>query len=393
MMKTAVKQASSNPWQQVWGVAVLVAAIVLCWIAYGFYQPRLLEQFGWVGWASWLGIWQGLLGAVVEPLVGQVSDRWMQRYGSRLPQIAVGMTLAGLLFVVIAFLLQTNLASAIAWLIPLLMTVWVMAMIIFRGPAIALIRQLAPTAELPYANALLTFVFGFVGALEPLLVQLFQAMGAVGTFLSGSVILLIAAVCLQRSCPQSSSPPSASPAEFVAVPLKRSLLIFTVGGMAGIESNLALRLLPEQIQPMLPIAPNLLLAAILITSAITAIPLETYVQRLGIRKSMAVSLGAIAILIITSGWISFPITAVCTLLLCGTALGLLFIDQIPFVLTRVPPSRAGLGTGFYFGGMGAATALVGAFQLAGLLPFWWAIVLAIGAWWIAIGCLTTLQRF
>ncbi|MEB3295653.1 MAG: hypothetical protein VKJ24_21080, partial [Synechococcales bacterium] len=111
-----------------------------------------------------------------------------------------------------------------------------------------------------------------------------------------------------------------------------------------------------------------------------------------IRKAMVVSLGAIALLIATAGWISFPITAVCTLFLCGTALGLLLIDQIPFVLTRVPPTRAGLGTGFYFGGMGAATAFIGALQLVGWLPLWVAILLAIGAWLGAIGCLTALKR-
>ncbi|MEB3293839.1 MAG: hypothetical protein VKJ24_11830, partial [Synechococcales bacterium] len=280
MVKSPAQTTSVDAWQKVWSVAVLVAAIVLCWIAYGFYQPKILEEFGWVTWAHWLGIGQGLLGAIVEPVVGQVSDRWMQRYGSRLPQIALGMTLAGLLFIVIACLLQIQLSATIAWVIPVLMTLWVIAMIIFRGPAIALIRQLAPTAELPHANAFLTFVFGFVAALDPLLIQLFQVLGKVGTFIVGAVILLIAALCLQRSRLQLPKV-SPSPDPVVALPLKRSLLIFSVGGMAGIESNLALRILPDQIQSFLPIGPHLLLAAIFMISAFTAVPLEASVPQRG----------------------------------------------------------------------------------------------------------------
>jgi MFS family permease len=74
-------------------LAALLAAIIFSWMAYGFYQPRILEKLGFIGIASSLGVLQGLLGAVVEPCVGGISDRVMRRVGSRLPMIAAGVTL------------------------------------------------------------------------------------------------------------------------------------------------------------------------------------------------------------------------------------------------------------------------------------------------------------
>lgn len=86
-------------WRQVWGLAALLAAIVFSWMAYSFYQPVILTKLGFVELAQNLGIIQGFLGAAIEPLAGSISDRSLRRIGSRLPGIAVGITLAGLLFV------------------------------------------------------------------------------------------------------------------------------------------------------------------------------------------------------------------------------------------------------------------------------------------------------
>jgi hypothetical protein len=388
-------ETRADLWRQVWGVAAMIAAIVICWSAYGFYQPLLLERLGWAGLASWLGIWQGLLGAVVEPIFGRVSDRWLHHYGSRLPLIATGITLAGLLFIVIATLLWTAIPSVLSRVIPVLMTFWVIAMIIFRGPTIALLRQLAPVAQLPQASALLTLSFGFAGALEPWLEQLFRAIGAISTFWLGATVLLLAALALWRSQPQLAIGVAALPG-VGRVTRQQSLLIFAVGTMAGIAANLALRLLPDQLHnalhSRLPIlTTDWVLVAILIIAAIAAVPLEICLPTIGIRHSMVVAIGVIALIIISLMVIHQAIMAIVMIILCGIALGLLLIDQVPFALTQVPAAQAGWGTGLYFGGIGGATALVGAIQLAGGLSLAVAATLAIAALAGAIGCLGWLK--
>jgi len=57
---------------------------------------------------------------------------------------------------------------------------------------------------------------------------------------------------------------------------------------------------------------------------------------------------------------------------------LLFIAQVPFALGTVSPSQAGLGTGLYFGGMSAASAI------ASIILPQFALNAAIGVLWGAI---------
>ncbi|MBD2325957.1 MFS transporter [Alkalinema sp. FACHB-956] len=383
--------SSCTLWQQVGGVAILLAAIVVCWSAYGFYQPQILDRLGFPLLASWLGIGQGLLGAIVEPYVGFQSDRLMAKAGNRLPMIAIGIALAGLIFIVLAFLLEQRLSPAFAWIIPILMTLWVMAMIIFRGPAIALLRQFAPTANLPQANGILTFVLGLSGALDPLLQQFFSRIGSTGTFLFGALCLLIGGVAIGVNQPTVSIPDLSYPRPAVAA--KRSIFIFIVGAAAGMEAFLLLKQIPLQLQPTFTnVLPQYITAIILLISAITAVPLEKYINILGIRKSMTCSLGMIVTLLLMSPLVTHWITATILLTLCGTAMGLLFIDQIPFALTRVPPELAGWGTGLYFGGMGSAIAIANLIQQLGGFSAWTISLLAITAFAMAVICLNKLKR-
>ncbi len=78
----------------------------------------------------------------------------------------------------------------------------------------------------------------------------------------------------------------------------------------------------------------------------------------------------------------------------GTALGLVFISQIPLILERVPSDRAGLGTELYFGGLGAATVVLSLLLLGrnGLMPLselLWMLAAFVGV----MVCLWATRRF
>jgi Na+/melibiose symporter-like transporter len=238
---------SSILWQQVWGLSAILAAFMFSWMAYNLYQPKILQELGFVKLATSLGIIQGFMGAALEPLVGAISDRIQRRFGSRLPLITTGVTLAGLIFVGTSILLQWQIPVGIRWLVPLLMTLWVMSMIVFRGPVIALLRQAAPLAVLPQANMVLTVIFGLVGALSPLMTVFLNSIGASITFILGAIALTIGATILYSSTPQTalfSTPESVqSSVSFVL-----TSIIFAVGLGVGLEINLLLRTFPPIIQ-------------------------------------------------------------------------------------------------------------------------------------------------
>jgi hypothetical protein len=370
------KPRSTILWQYIWGLSALLTAICLSWMAYGFYQPRILSDLGFIRLSTQLGIIQGILGAVLEPVVGGLSDRTLRRFGSRLPQITIGVTLAGLLFKSVALLLQAQLQGLIRWLIPIMMTLWVMAMIIFRGPVVALLQQAAPFAALPRANVVLAAVFGAVGSLEPLLNQFLQQVGASITFLLGAIALVFGAATLYFNLPTQPL--------FVECQVQRSRvasqslgLIFLAGLGIGLEQNLLLRAFPPQLQQHYPgLDPAFITSAILLIAALSTFSLERLTTKLSIRLVLLMGV-ALPPLCLGLGFVSTDLlTAVFVILLSGIAFGLILISQIPFTLGIFPPDRAGLSTGLFFGGIGAATALLSALlqqPLTELAALGWAI--------------------
>jgi MFS family permease len=340
-------------WRQVWGLAALVGAIVFCWLAYGFYQPLILTRLGFGELAGMLGVFQGLLGAVVEPLAGLMADRYAQKIGQRLPMITMGITLAGMIFIILSCLLAIDLPAGVRWVVPVLMTFWVLAMIVFRGPAVALLVQMAPTKVLPQANSILILTFSIVGALAPIFDKFIAWVGAPITFLLGAAILALGRWLLAVEPPQST----------VLVQTSRSqqypdmLRIYSTGLICGILSNLLLRWSPWFLAAKLGgLEPNTLTAAILAISAVSVLLIKSWVQRWGNYRSMLIAIGIIAGLLVIAPLISNGVLAVGYLLVAGLAFCILSLAQIPWVLGQL--SQAGLATGLYFGGMGLATAIV-----------------------------------
>lgn len=173
----------------------------------------------------------------------------------------------------------------------------------------------------------------------------------------------------------------------------RSVLIFGVGLGAGLEVNLLLRLFPVLLHKILPsIGAEYISSAILLVSGLSGLFLERLILRLGVKKAMKMSLGAIAAVMGLALLTHYSILAMGLVVAFGVTLGLLFTSQIPFALFIVPPAWAGLGTGLYFGGMGAATALISLLQqyngIAPVIGFFGSAIAAL----IANSCLNAIKN-
>lgn len=364
-------------WRQVWGLAALLAAIIFSWMVYGFYQPKILRELEFVELASWLGIVQGLLAAVIEPVIGGLSDRIQQRLGSRLPMIGVGVMLAGLIFVTVSLLLEHTPPLGIRWILPVLMTAWVIAIIIFRGPAIALLTQFAPIAELPQANAILAFVFGLVGAIGLMWNALLYSIDASISFLLGAIALVLGVYILRLFTPKHFFHPSTANQDAANIPSVLLILIFVIGLATGFEINLLLSIFPQELQTQLPVLKvEFITSEILLVSAIASVPLGEWTTQLGANKSMLLGLGAMTGLMGLTLLNENNLIAIALILAFGVSFSLVFISMISFVLGKIPSNQAGLGTGLYFGGSAGGIAIgsllmkligitsVGAFLLA-----------------------------
>lgn len=369
-------------WRQVWGVATILTVVLLSFTIYGIYQPKILKDLGFIELAKGLGIVQGVLGIVIEPLIGGWSDRILARFGSRLPLITAGITFAGLIFVIVAFLIQQQLPPILYGIFPLLMTIWVMAMIAVRGPVAALLIQFAPLNELPSANAVVVLVLGLTGALAPLLNAAIQQVGTSIAFMIGAIALLIGGTVLYSTIPQRihrgmnlATPSQPHLPEF---PNRLVwLMIFGVGLGSALETNVLLGVFPEILQQPLPQLSSAAIASmILFIAALSANPLSRFITQWGEAKTMQVGLGAVLALMGLSLFNhSNVIFSVILIVAFGIAFGLVFTDTIPYALSVSLPTQAGLATGLYFSGAGAASATFAFVQqqtngLTGFEGFW-----------------------
>jgi hypothetical protein len=347
----------------------MLAAILFSFMIYGFYQPTILNALGFGGLASQWAIFQGILGFAIEPAFGGFSDRILVRTGSRLPQITVGVTIAGALFVLLSFAIPLQGYSVLRWPLLVMMTLWLIAMIAIRGPVVALLRQMAPVEQLPNANAIIILVLGLVAALGPLLETLLNTRSASVAFMLGAIALMLAATRLA----QTAVPPLPD------MTFDRGHLLRQYGGrlgwmvVVGIETgcllNLALSTLPGLLNPSLPqLSPGSLTAISLLITALTANPWGWLTPRWGSAKALQLGLGAVAVLCFLSslGLASLSAVAAIGLLIAtGAAMGLVFINMVPFALSYVPLPLTGLSAGLFFGGNGLGAALVLIWQQLG----------------------------
>jgi MFS family permease len=316
--------------------------------------------------------------------MGALSDRFAHRIGKRLPQITVGITLAGMIFVITAVLLQFQLSGTLRWIVPVLMTLWVMAMLIFRGPAIALLRQFAPTRELPMANTILTLVFALSGAIGPLFLELIQQLGMSLTFVLGAVLLVGGGVILWSSRPELHLAGLEEP-DTPAPTVPEDITLFCAGVGIGLLVNLLLRSAPTLLQPLLNWKTPHIAAWLLFLAALATLPMERLSNRLDLGRSLLISASWLSLNLVFIQLGFLPTLLPLMLLSTGVALGWIFVAQVPWALTAVAPDHAGFSVGLYFGGMGTATALISLLLLLHSLSMVGFFLLLAGGW-----CLTSL---
>jgi hypothetical protein len=197
-----------------------------------------------------------------------------------------------------------------------------------------------------------------VGALEPLLSSALHKVGTSATFLLGAIALTIGATALYVSAPPAVLFASI-PATRTAIAPQRQAAIFGLGCGVGLEMNLLLRLFPPGLAiHNAGLAPNWIAAIILFISALVAAPLGLLAAHRSVKFALLAGLGGILLCI---GVLLLPLGdlgAWGAIALAGISFGLVFESQIPLALGLVPADRAGLGTGLYFGGIGAATAVL-----------------------------------
>lgn len=376
-------------WKQVLSLTVVQGAIALMWVVYGVYLPQLLAQFGMsLEAAIALVAIESGLAIIIEPIMGSLSDRSLRWVGSRFPVIVVGVVAASALFIAIPLLAMLGAEQVNRLVVVSVLVTWSVAMAIFHSPVLSLLRRYSSVPQLPIANSLLILTSGLIGTARPAVNQAILSFGPLLTFTTGSVVLLLAAVILRKVDPPSAPTPPTASGELPPLVLPTLMLAGGLGLCIGWGIRLVMDTFVKVFQNRLPDTDvGLVMFWVAVGLAVLAVPAGLVASQLGNRRIVFVSLILTMIFLQLMVFSSTRATlAVCVVILV-ISLSLVTNGIFPLVLSLVPPTRAGLGTGMYLGGGAAATCIFGVFfsQLQ-QLNIGMATLLAAIAFFIAAVC-------
>lgn len=373
------------------GLTAVQMAIALMWVIYGLYLPQLLGLFGMPGEiAMILLVIESAVAALVQPLMGGLSDRTQYWLGTRFPLISVGVIFTSILFIAIPVVALFHTIALMKWLVVFTLVAWATAMAVFQSPVVALLGKYAQIPQLPLAAAFLTLAASLISATRPLVNQVIVNLGAIATFVLGSVVLLVAALVLRQLDPPL--PPQQQPVD------QSSLLpALALVGMLGLSIGWGYRLLLDTLakvfsSQLVDANVDQLMVLMSLGLAAIALPAGFLATQAGNRRLMLVGL------LVGIGGLQAVVRSPNEIALFGAvvvliaALSLILNGVIPLTLSLLP-AKAGLGTGFYLGGGAVATMVFGmVFSQPEQISIATGAVMVTISFMVALGCVVVSDR-
>src|SRR5262249_31720357 len=137
------------PVRGAFGLGAIQLAGALGWLAYAHFQPRILDDIGLSRLDTLLSVYVAAVGAMLGPLAGGLADLTVRRAGSRFPVVLAGGFLAGVLFVAVALAIGPYAPGPLRDAIPMLIVLWIAALIVLQAPSLALAGDLSRPELLP----------------------------------------------------------------------------------------------------------------------------------------------------------------------------------------------------------------------------------------------------
>jgi MFS family permease len=356
-------------WKQLWSLAALYASIVIGWIAYHNYQPKLLTQFNFTEFSLLLLIVQGIILAITPPIAGKLGDRFRFQQGHRLPIISAGISFAAMIFMSVAFTLFANPNEVFKWILPILIIFWLIAMSIFTSPALSTLELFTPVEKLPRAMAILTIVANLVYSLEPVIIDLIDYLGAPITFMIGGVAVFASGYALQKNSLSLFKSNEAKPKTEFKLDTQRSEygFILICGISLGFVTTVLFNYFPSLLGVKLSNLTNgldgkWLLVAILVLSAVVSLPISNSVNKYGTLKtfwaSTVVSLICLGLLFsLNSQWLLLLTMVIFTISFTTQS-----VSSLPLAIGRANYYEKVYCVGIFFSGVAIPDGIVEVIQ-------------------------------
>jgi MFS family permease len=344
-------------YKQLWSLAAMYASIIIGWIAYHNYQPKLLVKFNFMQYAFLLTVAQSLILIVTPPIAGRIGDKFRFSKGHRLPIISTGMSFAAMVFMAVAFTLLSNPGEYFKWVLPILIVLWLVAMSIFTSPALSTLELFTPVDKLPSAMAVITIVGNLVYSLEPVIVDIIDYIGAPLTFVVGGVIVFASGYSLQRNSLGLFQQNAGRPRAVFTFDTRKSpyAYIFFLGSALGMATTAMFKFFPAVLESTLggwiPIEGKWFIVIILLISAAFSLSASKVTGKYGTETVFRYSLGVCllsAVGIMVLPWAFFSIVFLILFALSFTTLS---VSSLPLAINEANYYEKVFCVGIFFSGV------------------------------------------
>lgn len=358
--ETEVSAVPDIRWKQLWSLAALYASIIIGWIAYANYQPKLLVQFQFTDFAFFLTVSQAIILVLTPPVAGLMGDRYRFEKGHRIPVISSGISFAAMVFMAVAFTLFTNPGEIFKWILPVLIVFWLISMSIFTSPALSTVELFTPVDRLPKAMALLTIVANLIYAIEPVIVDIIDYLGAPLTFIVGGVVTLASGYAMKKNSlglfKQTGNKESGTEPGPKTATRSAYGFIFVLGVVLGISTTVMFNLFPDELALKLAAVTNntdgkLLLVGMLVFSALISWPISNFINRYSMQRvfwmsCLLIALSTAVIFLVQPAWIVALMAIVFTI-----TFTFLSVSSLPLALSRSGYYEKVFCVGVFFSGV------------------------------------------
>lgn len=361
MVANQINNSQKINWKQIFSLGALNAAVVISWIAYHNYQPKLLDKFEMTDLGSFLNIAQAIVLIFIPPIAGRIGDYFIRKNGNHFIVFMVGISVTAMVFMAVAFTISGNPLAGAKTLLPFMIVVWLISMNVFHSPANSMLELFAPAHQLPLAMSVLALITELLYALEPIVIYIVDMLGASFTFVTGGTLIIVTGYFFRKTTKEVTLEREVAAEEDNANNFVKILLC----GLAfGLANAILMNILPQLLETKLDFFVNTTLkgkqyaSMILAISAFAAIPVSTLVLRWGTQKSILIGLilACVAVLCIYISTLSAFTAVACVLF--GLAFSLLAVGSFPFVLENVNRKNVTFGAGIFFGSFEVADGLM-----------------------------------
>ncbi len=369
--KPDTQQSEDIHWKQLWSLAALYASIIIGWIAYNNYQPKLLIQFKFTDFAFFLAVSQAIILVLTPPVAGLMGDRYRFEKGHRLPVISSGISFAAMVFMAVAFTLFTNPGEIFKWLLPVMIVFWLIAMSIFTSPALSTVELFTPVDKLPKAMALLTIVANLVYAIEPVVVDIIDYLGAPITFVVGGVVTLASGYAMKKNSlslfKQNGNKEAVPDKAKSHTPKSSYAFIFILGAILGLATTVMFNMFPDVLAlKLFPILADTngkhILVGIMVLSAVLSWPASTLINQHSMEQIFWISAVIVAVCIFGIFIVDSAAFIGVLIVLFTIAFTSLSVSSLPLALSRSGYYEKVFCVGIFFSGVALPDGIVQSLQ-------------------------------